>query len=59
MAVLYYVDNGMLGDSTGWGVYANGGENYINIPAGQYAIVIGSSTGTEKAEMSIVNAKKI
>lgn len=48
MAVLYYVDNGMLGDSTGWGVYANGGENYINIPAGQYAIVIGSSTGTEK-----------
>ena len=29
MAVLYYVDNGMLGDSTGWGVYANGGENYI------------------------------
>lgn len=47
MAVLYYVDDGYLGDSTGWGVYANGGESYINIPAGQYAIVIGSASGTE------------
>ena len=54
MAVLYYVDNGMLGDSTGWGVYANGGENYINIPAGQYAIVIGSSTGTEKGDYQLM-----
>lgn len=54
MAVLYYVDNGMLGDSTGWGVYANGGENYINIPDGQYAIVIGSSTGTEKGDYQLM-----
>lgn len=54
MAVLYYVDNGMLGNSTGWGVYANGGENYINIPAGQYAIVIGSSTGTQKGDYQLM-----
>ena len=51
MAVLYYVEDGMiLGESTGWGVYANGGENYINIPAGQYAIVVGSSTGAERGD---------
>lgn len=47
MAVLYYVENGSLAGSTGWGVYANDGEGFINIPAGQYAIVIGSATGTE------------
>ena len=47
MAVLYYVDNGSLAGSTGWGVHANDGEAFINIPAGQYAIVIGSATGNE------------
>lgn len=47
MAVLYYVENGSLAGSTGWGVHANEGEAFINIPDGQYAIVIGSSSGTE------------
>lgn len=54
MAVLYYVNNGALGNSTGWGVHANGGESFINIPAGQYAIVIGSSTGTEVGDYKLM-----
>ncbi|MDR2024184.1 MAG: hypothetical protein LBQ71_13310 [Hungatella sp.] len=47
MAVLYTVNNGMLGSSTNWGITANSGESFINVPAGQYALVIGSASGTE------------
>lgn len=44
---LYTINNGSLGSSTGWGVTANSGASYINVPAGQYAILIGSASGAE------------
>lgn len=47
LAVLYTINNGSLGSSTGWGVTANSGASFINVPAGQYAILIGSSSGAE------------
>ena len=54
MAILYYVNNGALGSSTGWGVYSNGGASVAEVPAGQYAIVIGSSTGTETGDYKLM-----
>ncbi|MEC0180358.1 hypothetical protein P4H61_02435 [Paenibacillus peoriae] len=55
LAVLYNVNaNGSLGSSTGWGVKANGGHSYINIPAGKYAIVIGSATGNERGNYKLM-----
>lgn len=54
MAVLYYVENGALGNSTNWGVTANSGSSYINIPDGQYAIVIGSATGKEVGNYTLM-----
>ncbi|OMF70059.1 hypothetical protein BK143_18535 [Paenibacillus peoriae] len=55
LAILYNVNaNGSLGSSTGWGVKANGGQAYINIPAGKYAIVIGSATGEEKGSYKLM-----
>jgi len=47
LAVLYTINNGSLGSSTGWGVTANSGASFINVPAGQYAILIGSASGAE------------
>ncbi|NNJ28950.1 ORF6N domain-containing protein [Lacrimispora defluvii] len=47
LAVLYTINNGSLGSSTGWGVTANSGASFINVPAEQYAILIGSSSGAE------------
>ncbi|MFT4006569.1 MAG: hypothetical protein QM683_13465, partial [Lacrimispora sp.] len=46
MAVLYKVDDQGNLTSTGFGVYANGSDNFGVLAAGNYAIVIGSSSGT-------------
>lgn len=55
MAVLYYIDaNGNLGNSSGWGVNANGSASPANIPPGQYAIVIGSTSGTETGTYTLM-----
>ena len=55
MAVLYYIDaNGNLGNSSGWGVNANGSASPANIPPGQYAIVIGSASGTETGTYTLM-----
>ncbi|MBE0337294.1 hypothetical protein [Paenibacillus sp. 23TSA30-6] len=55
LAILYNVNaNGSLGSSTGWGVKANGSHSYINIPAGKYAIVIGSATGEERGNYKLM-----
>lgn len=54
IAELWYVQNGMLYASTGWRVNANGGASYINVPAGQYAIVIGSVSGTETGDYKLM-----
>lgn len=55
MAILYEVKpDGTLGGSYNWGAVANGGAAYINIPAGRYAIVIGSGTGTERGTYNLM-----
>lgn len=55
MAILYYINSdGTLGNSTGWGVYANKGDSFINIPEGNYAIIIGSASGTETGNYKLM-----
>lgn len=54
MAVLYNVNNGYLGGSTGWGVVANADAQYAGVPANQYAILIGSATGTEVGDYKLM-----
>lgn len=55
MAVLYEVkSDGTLGGSYNWGAVANSGAAYINIPAGRYALVIGSGTGTERGTYNLM-----
>lgn len=46
-AILYTIKDGYLDAPTNFIALANKGEAYITIPAGQYAIVIGSATGNE------------
>ena len=54
MAILYYVKDGVLDEPSNWGVVANSGSSYANIPEGQYAIVIGSSTGKEVGDYTLM-----
>ena len=54
LAVLYYVNSdGTLGDSTGFGVYANQPADVIGLPTGLYAIVIGSIDGNARGSYSL------
>lgn len=54
LAILYYMDEeGNLTGSTGFGVYANDSFDYVGLPPGQYAIVIGSSNGEARGAYSL------
>ena len=49
IALLFYINSdGTLGDSTGFGVYANQGPKAATLPIGTYVIVIGSMGGTAR-----------
>ncbi len=49
LALLYYVNSdGTLGNSTGFGVYANEPAVVTGLPTGTYAIIIGSADGTAR-----------
>ncbi len=55
MAVIYNLDaNGNLSGSSGFGVMANDDCNFANIPAGTYAILVGSATGTEIGDYTLM-----
>lgn len=54
LAVLYKVNTDGSLTSTGFGVYANGSDNYGVLGAGTYAIVIGSSDGNARGTYTLM-----
>lgn len=54
LAVLYKVNADGSLTSTGFGVYANGSDNYGVLGAGTYAIVIGSSDGNARGTYTLM-----
>lgn len=54
LALLYYVNgDGTLGDSTGFGVYANQPHVATGLPIGTYAIAIGSADGSARGTYNL------
>lgn len=54
MAEVCYVENGEIVGSTGWIINANQDYSCINVPAGEYVILIGSSSGTERGDYTLM-----
>lgn len=54
IALLYFINNdGTLGSSTGFGVYANQPHEVAKLPTGTYAIVIGSTDGSARGSYDL------
>lgn len=54
LALLYFInEDGSLGDSTGFGVFANQNLDAIQLPIGRYALIIGSANGEVRGNYKV------